>query len=1221
MAYPVSANPLKNATYLPVPSNHWHQSYQKPSTSSPSSERFSSFANQHSILHDLKQNLNAKLPQQHFFSANPLFSQPTVLSGIASDPKLSELTAKLNAIVKTDMSDPQMKISSDDTLSSSSSAISANPSSSLTSSISTPLNSSASLLYNPNSASPLNSSTSYYSMELPSEDLLDSEVNDDDLGNLLSSNFKNLEEIASDDVEIVDYPDRSASENPNMPDLVSSDRYIGKFAAVAVDSKVFDGLLPPNSTVYLQPTFYKSDPHCITLFTSAGQPFGHLENRISRDLSPLLSSGRVRVEGKMPKEVKRIPSFDTVILISIFLQPPKTNDQQTLAKEDAHLKELARNFGNSVEHVYAILLGGANQLGGSYLWRTSYPTRPIVNPFALNGNLAASWPSPSANSPSLASLPSLSAALPQRVIHPTLNLPVDLTSEDDEVQFLGMKRSGNFAGGTQKKPRIAVESTAFQMQAGVPSFAGPRSEMSVEQHLDRLYNSLAARVLREMDPPETLKVSLRPYQKQALGWMVDRENTKCEPQVLSTELPHPWKEYQTEEGKKYYHNPETNVTTWESPVGTSRKHQTTVRDVRGGILADEMGLGKTVETLSLLLTNRYEERTPQKNINEFDRSEFENAGKIATEGSDSEKDSESVPSKATLIVCPLSVLQQWNDEIKNHSVSGALSVYVYHGPARNRDAAFLASHDVVLTTYSTLAGEVVPDEKKKNNGGENKEKPKRQPRNDPTALLDVHWFRVVLDEAHMIKDRTTRTAKAAFALKSERRWCVTGTPIQNKLDDLFSLLHFLRVEPYMDYSLWVRIIMKPIRSQDDRGFARLQKVLESMLLRRTKDMKIDDAPIVNLPPRIVNLRCLPFHPDEEAFYQQLWSSSKKQVQNLMQTGQALQNYAHILELLLRLRQACDHTSLVKRNDHVADTDSSAKSEKIRCPNLKEIAVLLASEANPELVSRLREQVRGGVDYDDEECSVCLDPMDSAVVTFCGHLFCKSCADQHLVFGNFGEESMVQQEVQCPICRRQVRQDLLLNVPKKIIEESTNSLESNKTAVAADEGSFKSCTKIDALMQELSLLPKDEGIKSIVFSQWTSMLDLVEIPLKREGIKFVRLDGSMPQNQREKSVTSFKEDPSVTVFLISTKAGGLGLNLTVASRVFLLDCWWNPATEDQAIDRVHRLGQTRPVHVTRFIIKDSIEERILELQHRPSGCKALLSGKKRLRLISSANDGT
>jgi SNF2 family DNA or RNA helicase len=154
------------------------------------------------------------------------------------------------------------------------------------------------------------------------------------------------------------------------------------------------------------------------------------------------------------------------------------------------------------------------------------------------------------------------------------------------------------------------------------------------------------------------------------------------------------------------------------------------------------------------------------------------------------------------------------------------------------------------------------------------------------------------------------------------------------------------------------------------------------------------------------------------------------------------------------------------------------------------------------------------------------------------------------------------------------------------------------------------------MQELTELnERDPTIKSIVFSQWTSMLNLVEIPLKAAGIRYVRLDGSMSQAHRENSIRSFRSDPNTKVFLVSMKAGGLGLNLTSASHVFLLDPWWNPATEDQAIDRVHRLGQTRPVVVTRFIIKDTIEERIMELQQKKKNlAQGVMMRTKELRQI-------
>lgn len=112
-----------------------------------------------------------------------------------------------------------------------------------------------------------------------------------------------------------------------------------------------------------------------------------------------------------------------------------------------------------------------------------------------------------------------------------------------------------------------------------------------------------------------------------------------------------------------------------------------------------------------------------------------------------------------------------------------------------------------------------------------------------------------------------------------------------------------------------------------------------------------------------------------------------------------------------------------------------------------------------------------------------------------------------------------------------------------------------------------------------------------------MLDLVETPLLKNDFKFVRLDGNVTQSNRQKAINSFNQNKDVRIFLISTKAGGIGLNLIAASRVFILDPWWNYACESQAIDRVHRLGQTKPVKVVRFIVRGSIEEKILKLQER------------------------
>lgn len=121
------------------------------------------------------------------------------------------------------------------------------------------------------------------------------------------------------------------------------------------------------------------------------------------------------------------------------------------------------------------------------------------------------------------------------------------------------------------------------------------------------------------------------------------------------------------------------------------------------------------------------------------------------------------------------------------------------------------------------------------------------------------------------------------------------------------------------------------------------------------------------------------------------------------------------------------------------------------------------------------------------------------------------------------------------------------------------------------------------------------IKSVVFSQWTKMLDRVSLALERAGIRAARLDGTMPRDRRAEEITRFKEDPSVEVFLVSLKVGGTGLNLVQACRAYILEPYWNPAAENQGLDRVHRMGQVRPVITTKFVVAQSIEERMLAVQ--------------------------
>ena len=126
---------------------------------------------------------------------------------------------------------------------------------------------------------------------------------------------------------------------------------------------------------------------------------------------------------------------------------------------------------------------------------------------------------------------------------------------------------------------------------------------------------------------------------------------------------------------------------------------------------------------------------------------------------------------------------------------------------------------------------------------------------------------------------------------------------------------------------------------------------------------------------------------------------------------------------------------------------------------------------------------------------------------------------------------------------------------------------------------------------------DPAAKAIVFSQFVSFLDLLEYRIQRAGIKVVKLNGGMSVAAREGVLNSFKDDFGTKVILISLKAGGVALNLTVASHIYLMDPWWNPAAEYQAIDRAHRLGQHKPIRAVRFVVRNTVEERFLRLQDK------------------------
>ncbi len=154
-----------------------------------------------------------------------------------------------------------------------------------------------------------------------------------------------------------------------------------------------------------------------------------------------------------------------------------------------------------------------------------------------------------------------------------------------------------------------------------------------------------------------------------------------------------------------------------------------------------------------------------------------------------------------------------------------------------------------------------------------------------------------------------------------------------------------------------------------------------------------------------------------------------------------------------------------------------------------------------------------------------------------------------------------------------------------------------------------CAKFDLLLPQLEEIIQ-EGHKALVFSQFTSLLGLLRSRLDAGGMNYVYLDGRT--RDRQQKVELFQNDPDASLFLISLKAGGVGLNLTSAEYVFLLDPWWNPAVEAQAIDRTHRIGQQNNVFAYRLIARDTVEEKVLELQEKKRElAQAIITGENAL----------
>lgn len=691
--------------------------------------------------------------------------------------------------------------------------------------------------------------------------------------------------------------------------------------------------------------------------------------------------------------------------------------------------------------------------------------------------------------------------------------------------------------------------------------------------------------------PQLLRSTLREYQKVGVMWMKNRENfgsSAMPSDQTGSACFYPWERFSFEDGGEFF----LNAVTGELCLKNASSEN---GGSRGGILADEMGLGKTVQCIACLLQDFDEVPCEDKNgrtgriTNKKAVDERDNASRSVSIPPTKKRKRSTAPEEdqgtsamsllmtnakdscmvgGTLIVCPTSLVTQWMDELKFHVHPKSLRVLTHYGNYRGDETSICAKFaDVVVTSYGVLSSEY------------------RSSPNDSDSviregpLFKLHWRRVILDEAHTIKSRGTRWAKAAYLLKAEKRWCITGTVIHNHINDVFSLIHFLRLEPWSNWRAWTKSIADPLESKDEAtresAMSLVRDILSSIILRRKKSTKDSEGkPIVQMTKKTVEIVSITPSREEQEFYSALHARTKLKFNSFLAQGNVLKNYASVLEMLLRLRQACDHPYLVVK---------AANSRKeVKFESYKDFAD--SCDFDDFMTSKKDNAGKGEKVPVSQECPICLDITDSPVrLSECGHVLCHSCLTEAL-----------QDSRACPLCKT-----------------PTDWKDPDHTADTKHRTAMKMCSssaKIEELIRDLHERHKlrsshgREVGKTVVFSQFSSMLDIVETALHRARFAFLRIDGTVPQSKRATILRQFGAERELAnnacnVLLLTTRTGGVGLNLTSASLAIILDIHWNPQVDAQAEDRIHRHGQTRDVVIKRYIVKDSVEENLLEVQAR------------------------
>jgi SNF2 family DNA or RNA helicase len=622
-------------------------------------------------------------------------------------------------------------------------------------------------------------------------------------------------------------------------------------------------------------------------------------------------------------------------------------------------------------------------------------------------------------------------------------------------------------------------------------------------------------------------------------------------------------------------------------------------------------------------------------------------------------------SDATLLVVPLSLVGQWEDELRTRVAPAAgLRIGRWYGQGRERDPELLATmYDVVITTYATLgraynwaegsarsaAVEAALTEQEERKAaraammGLPYKAPQRRCKTQRATLAEVHWRRIVLDESQNINDAKSAASRAAAELISQRRWMLSGTPLSTKIGELLGQIGALQLKSMASTGAWSALFEAPFNgayaavpasdsgvvyhkctrhssaTTPDATVGAMRLLLPRLMLRHTACMTVAGERVMTLPPKTSAVVHVELQPDERRIYLLAEREIQARWREMLAMGEAVvaQSYFLATSMLTPLRRICSGGDIAMK-ELVARQLPQSANWKMRMGAAPSFEARFSSAACA---------LFAGNHPSGSTCAVCgLEPEGGVRAPCCFSWACRDC------LLSAAEEQGVCPNVACgrKLTRARVPQlaaaaagegfwadscppaaAAAAAVDPAAAARAAHARAARAAAAAADAAECTAAegeeeeeeeepeppllleSKLKVVLAELANVRKeDAATKTLIFSSFAPSLEWLARRLKENGYTTATITGGMGLAARAKALHAFQTAPPTTIFLLSLRAGAVGLNLTAASHVILLEPCLNPALEEQAIGRVHRLGQTRPTTVKRLIVVNSVEERML-----------------------------